>query len=89
MPRTLEEILAHADELAKRFEEYEPTAQDEVEITSFHKLRDAVDANIRSEAAIRDAVEYARQKNVSWRLIGNILGTTGEAARQRYGKARD
>ena len=44
MPRSLEEILAHADELAD-----------------------------------------ARGHHISWAAIGSLLGTTGEAARQRYG----
>lgn len=30
MPRTVEEILAHADELAARFEQYEPRPEDEL-----------------------------------------------------------
>src|SRR5471030_2627102 len=29
MPRTIKDILEHADELAKRFEDYEPSATDE------------------------------------------------------------
>ena len=31
MPRSVEDILKHADELAKRFEDYEPRAEDECE----------------------------------------------------------
>lgn len=30
MPRTIKDILDHADELAKRFEDYEPSAQTNV-----------------------------------------------------------
>lgn len=29
MPRTVEDILKHADDLAKRFEDYDPSAEDE------------------------------------------------------------
>ena len=29
MPRSVEDILKHADELAKRFEDYQPKAEDE------------------------------------------------------------
>jgi hypothetical protein len=40
----------------------------------------------RSEAerAINDAVDHARERGCSWALIG----TSGEAARQRYGHKR-
>ena len=34
MPRTVDEILAHADELAARFENYEPVAADEVDVAA-------------------------------------------------------
>jgi hypothetical protein len=34
-----------------------------------------------------DAVAVARQSGYSWRAIGTVLGTSGEAARQRYGAA--
>ena len=32
MPRTVEEILTHADELAARFEQYEPQPEDELDV---------------------------------------------------------
>lgn len=34
MPRTVDEILAHADELAARFEDYEPVEADEIDAES-------------------------------------------------------
>ena len=39
-----------------------------------------------AERAIVDAIIAARAKGAPWEEIGTILGTTGEAARQRYGK---
>lgn len=47
MPRTVQDILNHGDELAKRFEGYQPTAG------------------------------------------GSLVGTSGEAARQRYGARQE
>lgn len=32
MPRTVEEILTHVDELAARFEQYEPRPEDELDV---------------------------------------------------------
>ena len=41
MPRTVDEILAHADELAARFEQYEPNEHDEVDVAAVSALRTA------------------------------------------------
>ena len=87
MPRSVEDILKHADELAKRFEDYEPRAEDEREPDALSGLRRAVTARSDAERSIRDAVDHARQAGLSWALIGSAIGTSGEAARQRYGQA--
>jgi hypothetical protein len=34
-------------------------------------------------------VEDARAHGYSWALIGSLLGTSGEAARQRYGTKQE
>ena len=39
MPRTVEEILAHADELAARFEEHEPRPENELDVDAITALR--------------------------------------------------
>lgn len=85
MPRTVQDILNHADELASRFEAYEPTAADERDPQAFSALRDAALARSDAERSIKTAVEHARARGYSWALIGSVLGTSGEAARQRYG----
>ena len=86
MPRSVEDILKHADELAKRFEDYEPEAGDERDTDAARALRQAVTARSDAERWIRDAVGHARQAGMSWALIGSLIGTSGEAARQRYGQ---
>ncbi len=85
MPRTREEILAHADELAKRFEDYEPREDDKRDPAPLHALRSAVQAVADAERSIVEAVATARDADYSWALIGAQLGTSGEAARQKYG----
>jgi hypothetical protein len=40
-------------------------------------------------AAVRDAVRHARERGYSWAFIGSLVGTSGEAARQRYGHKQD
>lgn len=85
MPRTVEEILAHADELAARFEDYEPSSDDELDITAISQLRAAIAEQSAAERHLLDAVKAARDAGMSWASIGTFVGTSGEAARQRYG----
>ncbi len=88
MPRTTEEILKHADDLARRFEEHEP---DPEQIRDARPLRDIASAFERRAIAERDltaAVHVARGEGHTWAAIGAMLGTSGEAARQRYGPHR-
>lgn len=84
MPRTVDEILEHADELAARFEDYEPSAADELNAEAVVRLRSAVQARSEAERHIVEAVRAARHSGMSWAAIGTFLGTSGEAARQRY-----
>jgi hypothetical protein len=86
MPRSIQEILDHADELARRFEEYEPEGGDERSVEE-HLLRRAAIARAHSERQIVEAVVAARAKGLSWQRIGAILGTSPQAAQQRYGAA--
>lgn len=86
MPRSVDDILKHAGDLAKHFEDYEPKAEDERDPTAMSILRQAVTARSDAERSIRDAVDHARRDGLSWALIGSLIGTSGEAARQRYGQ---
>lgn len=82
MPRSLQEIIEHADELERRFADHEPTDVRDAE--PLRALRDAVTERAATERRIADAVTNARQAGVSWSAIGGMLGTSGEAARKRY-----
>ncbi|WP_236755925.1 hypothetical protein [Actinomyces radicidentis] len=84
MPRTVEEILAHADELAVRFEDYDPTAGEELDVAAMTALRTAVAEQATAERHVITAVADARRSGMSWAAVGDLVGTTGEAARQRY-----
>lgn len=85
MPRSVQDILDHADELAERFESYEPSPGDERDPKTFVALRAAAESRSDAERSVKQAVDQARSQGYSWRMIGSVLGTTGEAARQRYG----
>ena len=84
MPRTVQEILGHSEELAARFKSYEPAAADERDPAVLTALREAVLARSAAERDVRSAVEAARAQGWSWAFVGTQLGTSGEAARQRY-----
>lgn len=85
MPLSVMQILDHADELARVFEEHEPRTA-EGGGSPLGALQRAVTARADAERAVLDAVAAARRDGFSWSVIGAYLGTSGEAARQRYGK---
>lgn len=84
MPRSIQEILDQADELAQRFESYEPAAADERPVEEYMLERAAL-ARARGERQVADAVIAARAAGASWQKIGSLLGTSAQAAQQRYG----
>jgi len=84
MPRSVEEILQHADELAARFENYDPSDSDELDSRAVALLREAIQARSSAERSVIEAIRAARQSGMTWSAIGTFIGTSGEAARQRY-----
>jgi hypothetical protein len=84
MPRSIQEILDHADGLAQHFEDYEPAEGDERPVEEYLLQRAAV-ARARSERQIVEAVTAARTAGIPWSKIGELLGTSAQAAQQRYG----
>ena len=84
MPRSIQDILDHADQLAKRFEDFDPTAAHDVPVEEY-LLQRAVVARARSEQQLIEAVAKARSAGISWQKIGTLVGTSAQAAQQRYG----
>ena len=85
MPRSAEEILSQADELARRFEDYEPAPGDVRDAAALRYIATAFARLAASQRDLAAAVHAARAAGHSWSAIGAMLGTSGEAARQRYG----
>jgi hypothetical protein len=85
MPRTTQEIVSRADKLAKRFEDHEPNSENISDAAALRRVRRAFLRRAATEQAVVDAVHAARDDGHSWAAIGAMLGTSGEAARQRYG----
>jgi hypothetical protein len=87
MPRTAQEILDQAEALADRFENFEPERGSGLDATALRDLRAAFQNRADAEKQLADAVEVARSAGHSWASVGAMVGTSGEAARQRYGQS--
>lgn len=85
MPRSMQEIIDHADELARRFEDDEPGRPLDPDVLK--ALRVAAVARAKAEQTLTESVVRARRAGLSWSVVGSTLGTSGEAARQRYKEA--
>jgi hypothetical protein len=85
MPRTAQEIMSQADHLAKHFEDHDPDSANLRDAASLGKVRNAFLRRAGAEEKLLQAVLDARSDGQSWGAIGAMLGTSGEAARQRYG----
>lgn len=85
MPRSIDELIARADEIADQFENYEPHDEDRRE-PPLMALRRLSYRRALLEREVATAVRDARAAGVSWAMIGHELGTSGEAARQRYSR---
>lgn len=85
-PEVRAELLdSWAREMSAEFEtNFEPDPDGEVPVRT--ALAVAAMRRADAEAEVREVVERARDAQLSWRVIGEALGTTGEAARQRYSK---
>ncbi len=88
MPRTAQTIIDHADELADRFESAEPNPLSDDAQAAVLDLRRAVVDRGRAEARILTAVTRARTEGVSWSVLAATLGTSRQAAQQRYSPTR-
>lgn len=87
MPRTIDEIISQAEALAVRFEDHEPDADDIKDANDLREVRQAFLARAEAERRVTEAVVKARAAGHSWASIGAMVGTSGEAARQRYGQS--
>lgn len=83
--RSIDDIRARADELADAFEDYEPEPGDQdVPVPPVMTVKLAAWRRDTAERELADAVRSAREQRLSWREVGEAIGTSGEAARQRY-----
>ena len=83
--RSIEDIKARADEFADIFENYDPKPGDQdAPLPPVMAVKLAAWRRDVAERDLADAVRVAREQRLSWREVGEAIGTSGEAARQRY-----
>ncbi|MCR6713486.1 MAG: hypothetical protein NVV57_12735 [Demequina sp.] len=85
MPRSLEDLIANADSLADAFEAYEPNPEDfDAPMPPLMVVKLAAFRRAQAEKDLADAISKGREAGLSWRELGEAIGTSGEAVRQRY-----
>ena len=84
--RSVEDIISDAEALADRFEQWEPSSTGAVDGAPIKAVHDAFQHAAAAQAELADAVVAARTAGFSWAYIGSVMGTSGEAARKRYGR---
>lgn len=84
-PFRIDDIKARADEFADIFQNYDPTPGDrDAPLPPMMAVKLAAWRRDAAERELADAVRAAREQSLSWREVGEAIGTSGEAARQRY-----
>ena len=81
MPRSFDEIVRLSESMAESLEsdDTEPHVSPEEATVRAAALRRAL-----AEAELGEAVAAARKAGLPWQRIGDAVGTSGEAARQKY-----
>lgn len=83
--RSLKDIQDRANEFADAFEQYEPKTDDQnAPLPPTMAVKLAAWRRDVAEKELAEAVHAAREQRLSWREVGEAIGTSGEAARQRY-----
>ncbi len=80
----MQDILDHGDELAERFEEYDPTPDDERDPEIFLALRRAVLGRSEAERSVQQAVNEARSRlllAINRSAVGDIRRSRSPAVR--------
>lgn len=86
MPRTVDEILQHADELAARFEDYEPNPADELDPGAVALLRAAIQERSDAERHVLDAIKAAQKPACLGRLSGSSSAPQGRQPASATGR---
>ena len=78
-----DEILKRGEELADRFDAFEPAKASDVPVGEYVLVR-AIWQRARCEREVADAVNAALKDGISWTRIGEILGVSDREAEMQY-----
>ena len=85
MRPSLTDLIAHADQLADALERHHPAPEDfDATLPPPMAVKLAAFRLAASDKELAQAIHAARKAHLSWRELGEAIGTTGEAGRQRY-----
>lgn len=84
MPRTREELETAAAAAEQWLDNLDPDTVDWDDPADLRAIGEAIGDVAGAETALADAVAAARINGRSWGEIGQILGVSRQAARQRY-----
>lgn len=88
MPRTREQLQQAADAAERWLDSLDPSAiaVPAADASRLRRISDAVRAVATSETELADAVAEARVHGHTWTQIATMLGTSRQAAQERYGE---
>jgi hypothetical protein len=88
MPRTREQLQQAAEAAERWLDSLDPAAiaSPDADASRLRRIGDAVRAVARSQVELADAVAEARVHGHTWTQIAAMLGTSRQAAQERYGE---
>ncbi|MCQ4360618.1 hypothetical protein KQR54_05565 [Mycobacterium gordonae] len=88
MPRTREQLQEAADAAERWLNSIDPAAiaSPDADASRLRRIGDAVRAVAHSQVELATAVEEARSHGHTWNQVAAMLGTSRQAAQERYGK---
>ncbi len=92
MPRTREQLQEAAHAAERWLDSLDPAAialadtDTDTDASRLRRVGDAVRNVARSHVELADAVAEAREHGYTWTQIAAILGTSRQAAQERYGE---
>lgn len=89
--RSLADLTARADEFADAFERFDPEPGDkDAPLPPVLAVKLAAWRRDVAESELADAVHAAREQRVSWRAVGEAIGTSGgRTPAVRHGRVRE
>lgn len=86
MPRTREQLQQAADDAERWLDSLDPDAiaSPAADATHLRRIGAAVSAHAASQAELAASVAAAREHGHTWAQIATMLGTSRQAAQERY-----